>query len=404
MIGDALLLLGKETLVLTGALALVLALRGTWRRAFGAGRAMPLWLLVPAAMFAVALPARVVVVASESTLAPLSVAPMATIAQVSPSMIEPALLALWLTGVMFAALAFFRAQRGFLRELGELRRLRGKLYLASGAGTSPVALGLLRSRIVLPADFRSRYSRVERALILRHEHSHLRRGDIFIGAIATALRIVFWFNPLVHLAATRLRQDQELAADADVLRAHPTARRRYATALLNAQLAVPGLPVGCLWQSSHPIKERIMSIARPQPSSRRQRLGMAISFTLAFGCGLAAWAAQPARAAQEPVDQPAMEDIQYRRSEAPKYPLSAIEQGQSGMVVLRVTVSSTGEPEQVEIESAEPPSVFDTAAIDAVKNWKFQPKIENGVAVQGKVLVPICFSLEENSQQVCNAK
>ena len=29
MIGDALLLLGKETLVLTGALALVLALRGT---------------------------------------------------------------------------------------------------------------------------------------------------------------------------------------------------------------------------------------------------------------------------------------------------------------------------------------------------------------------------------------
>jgi TonB family protein len=380
----------EQTLALSAALLVVLALRGPWRRVFGPAKLMPLWLLPPAALLAVALPARIAVAPAAAELAHPAIAPLPAIAPMLQSQAESALLTLWLVGAMAAMAYFIRAQRSFLRELGELRPLRGRLYLASRAGIGPVALGLLR------------HSRAERALILGHEYSHLRRGDIPASAAATAVRIVFWFNPLVHYAAQRLRCDQELAADAQVLRTHPNARRRYATALLNVQLAVPGLPVGCLWQSSHPLKERIMSIARPQPALWRQRLGLATSFALVATGGLAAWAAQPARASMPPADQEVAVPEESTIAFPPQYPSSALEQHQGGKLVLRVTVSPEGDPVEVAIHSAEPPGVFDENAIAAVRQWKFEPKIENGHAVKGQVLVPICFSPNETAE-ACTA-
>lgn len=389
------------------AILLVLALRAPWRRAFGAALLPLLWLLVPAALLAMALPAPVErIVEAPAQLAAVGGAAVAT-ASVEATIARDAsmpLLALWLLGSLACAAHFIGQQRRFRRLLGPLRERADGHCAASSSVVGPAVLGLLRPRIVLPADFEQRFDAEQQALILAHEHSHLRRGDLVASAIATALRCVYWFNPLVHLGAARLRQDHELAADAEVLQRHPHARRRYADTLLNVQLAVPGLPVGCLWQSSHPLKERILMLKQPAVPRFNPLTGAVVGIALAVGISALAWAGQPARpaAASEPDAATARADgnvdpVSYRRIARPKYPQAAVDAGQSGKVLLEVLVGVDGSPLEIQVAEASAPGVFDEAAIASVRNWQFNPAVKDGKAVESRVLVPICYATEETS-------
>jgi TonB family protein len=123
---------------------------------------------------------------------------------------------------------------------------------------------------------------------------HIVRGDLHANALTAALRCVFWFNPLLHLAARHFRHDQELACDLRVIARHPDSRRAYGEAMLKTQLALHPLPLGCHW-GSHPLKERIAMLKQPVPSLTRWVAGAALVGTLAFGVGFAAWSSQPAR-------------------------------------------------------------------------------------------------------------
>src|SRR3546814_10618324 len=74
-----------------------------------------------------------------------------------------------------------------------------------------------------------------------------------------ALRCVYWFNPLLWIAADRFRRDQELACDATVVARHPHARRAYGEAMVKTQLSAMPAPLACHWFGGHPLKERIRS-------------------------------------------------------------------------------------------------------------------------------------------------
>jgi hypothetical protein len=166
-------------------------------------------------------------------------------------------------------------------------------------------LGLLRPRIVLPADFEQRYTPPEQALIVAHEQAHLLRGDLYAQALAAAMQVLFWFNPLVHLAAARFRYDLELACDQTVLRQNPQSQKTYAGAILKAQLAGRGAPLGCQWQSGHPLKTRIQQLARPAPprAQRRAAQGLLAGCTLVACYG--AWAAEQVGTAPAATSPPA---------------------------------------------------------------------------------------------------
>src|SRR5690606_4874806 len=144
--------------------------------------------------------------------------------------------ALWMVGALAGAGWLWRAQAVFRRGLGLLLPHGDALRAQEVCAGLPATLGLWRPRIVLPADFEERFDPPQRALVLAHERRHIARLDPWSNAAAALLRCLFWFNPLFHLAAARMRHDQELACDADVLAAHPRQRRRYGNALLNAQL------------------------------------------------------------------------------------------------------------------------------------------------------------------------
>jgi hypothetical protein len=151
-------------------------------------------------------------------------------------------------------------------------------------------------KIVVPADFEARYSREERELVLEHERMHARRGDIAVNAFATIWLCAFWFNPLVYPAIAWLRADQELACDAAVISSRRESRRSYAAALLKTQLATEAAwraPIGCRWQSTHPLTERITMLKQPMPGLARRVGGLALIAALTSAASLVAWAGKP---------------------------------------------------------------------------------------------------------------
>ncbi|MCZ4338228.1 energy transducer TonB [Shewanella colwelliana] len=66
---------------------------------------------------------------------------------------------------------------------------------------------------------------------------------------------------------------------------------------------------------------------------------------------------------------------------SPQYPVSAAQDGKEGYVVVGFDISRTGRVENIKIIQAKPKRIFNRAAIEAVKKWKYKPKLENGEAV-----------------------
>lgn len=293
MAADLLRWLFEATLATSVAIVAVLSLRAPLRRACGAGVAHLAWLAVPAALVAVSLPAtsttRVVELMPMATLTAV-LAPQAASTPVPASMPWAAIA--WAAGALAMLAGLLVQQHRFRRALGPLRRDADGLLRSDATGGLPAVVGWW-PRIVLPGDFERRFDAGERELVLCHERTHLRRGDLPAGVLAAAFRCAFWFNPLAHIAAARFGDDQELACDEAVMRRHPGRRRQYGEALLKAHDANPSPAFGTRAFGTHPLKERIRMLARPLPTPLRWLAGALSSLMLAGGVAVVAWAAQP---------------------------------------------------------------------------------------------------------------
>ncbi|GJG89564.1 hypothetical protein tb265_47450 [Gemmatimonadetes bacterium T265] len=95
----------------------------------------------------------------------------------------------------------------------------------------PITWGLASPVVLLPADA-DLWPEDRRRVVLVHELAHVRRYDTLTQTLAQCAVALFWFDPLLWLAAWRLRVERERACDDVVLRdgAVPS---RYAGALLD---------------------------------------------------------------------------------------------------------------------------------------------------------------------------
>ncbi|MBV9725641.1 MAG: energy transducer TonB, partial [Gammaproteobacteria bacterium] len=79
---------------------------------------------------------------------------------------------------------------------------------------------------------------------------------------------------------------------------------------------------------------------------------------------------------------------------APKFPELARARGIDGWVDLRFVVGTDGAVGDVAVVGAQPAGIFEQAALDAVRHWRYQPVMQDGHAVSQRARVRLRFTVQ----------
>jgi protein TonB len=66
----------------------------------------------------------------------------------------------------------------------------------------------------------------------------------------------------------------------------------------------------------------------------------------------------------------------------PDYPPRALSRGIEGWVLVQFTITETGTVTDAIVVDSQPNQVFDQAALNAIARWRYNPRVEGGVAVE----------------------
>jgi protein TonB len=67
---------------------------------------------------------------------------------------------------------------------------------------------------------------------------------------------------------------------------------------------------------------------------------------------------------------------------APDYPPRALSRGLEGWVKVQFTITPTGTVKDAKVVDAMPKEIFDDAALKSIARWRYNPRVEGGVAVE----------------------
>ena len=213
-----------------------------------------------------------------------------------------ALLGLWLFGAWAVFTIRLHRDRRFLGKRG------GTCIYVSGAVKSPCLAGLIPAvyltQDVLQTD--------EAELIVRHELTHLHHLDFLWSLCRTIAVIVYWWNPLIWLAAICSKRDAELACDEAVAAKLPECERlAYARAIL----AQAPRKASALSLAGPSVKERILFLTKKQRTSVLCVVLALLLVVSATGCSFAeltrreAEQAAPAEEETQPKTEPQAEAV-----------------------------------------------------------------------------------------------
>lgn len=138
--------------------------------------------------------------------------------------------------------------------------------------STPAVTGLIVPVVLLPRDAAT-WTAERRRIVLAHELAHIASRDCLASAIAQLAVAIHWFDPLVWIAARRLRIERELAADEQVVDQGVLASS-YAEHLL-AIATDRAVPIGALAMAeSSQVSVRIHALLATR--TPRTRLGRAL--------------------------------------------------------------------------------------------------------------------------------
>lgn len=184
--------------------------------------------------------------------------------------LSEALTYVWYAGMLIVGAWFLFTNLRFARALRKARTpysvegCRYPVYLVP-ALPSPCLFGVLRPAIYL--NNAATASPETLRFVLAHEQTHARHLDPLWSLLRGLCLTVYWFDPLVWLAAVLSREDCELACDEGTLRAlGADERTAYGKALLSlvpvcAKPQNPLLGATTMTSGKRSLKERITRIA-----------------------------------------------------------------------------------------------------------------------------------------------
>lgn len=199
----------------------------------------------------------------------------------------------WYTGMAASAVVILLSNIGFAIKLRRIRkRCRVNncplpVYVVRALQT-PCMFGLFRPAIYITPEVFEDKERLRH--VLAHETAHFRHGDHVWAALRGVCLAVYWFDPLVWLAAELSRRDAELACDESAIASIGedsrmeygrtliglTCEKRSATDLLCCATTMTG--------GKASIMERIKMIAKKPKTAAYTLVAVILIAALAAGC------------------------------------------------------------------------------------------------------------------------
>lgn len=238
--------------------------------------------------------------------------------------------------------------------------------------------------------------------VLAHEICHVRQRHTADLIFMECLMIVAWFQPLLWLYRSAIRQNHEFLADQAAMK--QTDPKTYAHMLL---AEVFGQPLSLVHSFFHsPISKRIKML-HPTSGLRKARfkawlampilaLGMiAVSCTVEEPAAVASTVIKNSPQSSEAAmldDQPKpLNMVELQKTIG--YPQSARDAGTEGLVVLRILVDTDGSYLRHEVVKGNDLPVLVDAIEAEIKGIKFNPAKKEGEQVQAWVNIPFNFKL-----------
>lgn len=180
-------------------------------------------------------------VAVMSTVSAPAIENLPSLAPLSPTVTVPRSFDWWRVAIaiyVFVALVLLlRLSIGLVVSLRLLRAGRetgrmaeGIAVLESNVVKTPVTLGIVRPKIVLPGDWRE-WDEPKLGAVLAHERSHIRRGDPALQVLSAIHRAILWHSPMSWFLHRWIVRTAEEASD-DAAVAVTGDRASYAEVLL----------------------------------------------------------------------------------------------------------------------------------------------------------------------------
>jgi uncharacterized protein (TIGR03435 family) len=193
--------------------------------------------------------------------------------------------------------------RELVSQLASERGIRREVELLRHEDlSSPMTCGVLRPAILLPADASDWHDDATRRALI-HELEHIKRADAAFQLLAELACALYWFHPLVWIAARRLHLDAELACDDAVVSIAD--RTEYATQLVRlAQRLSPNVKLsGLAMVTRSDLSTRVSAILNShQP---RGPLGHVTAIGIACLAAIVGVGGASVRAVQAPGQTPA---------------------------------------------------------------------------------------------------
>ena len=273
----------------------------------------------------------------------------------------------------------------------------------SDAVNSPATIGTRHPIVLLPRHVRDLAPALQRA-VLSHELIHVRRRDWLLALLEEVWCAVLWFHPAARALTSRLSLARETLVDEATI-AHTRDRRAYAAALLAFSTARPRLlGVTALIGRRH-LEQRIALITQ-EVSMPRSSLGvrlavaasavalatLATTASMTMGTTLQAQAEKVYRPGQDTgVSLP-----RVVKEVKPNYTPAAMQARIQGTLWMTVVVLASGDVGDVAVvKSLDTEHGLDQQAVDATRQWKFEPGTKEGKPVPVDVTIEMTFTLKK---------
>ncbi len=292
-----------------------------------------------------------------------------------------------------------------LRRLESAAGIKTPMTIVSSRDNlEPGIVGIWKPVLMWPGHLSNNLKNDHVEPIMAHELCHVIRRDNLLASAHMVVSAVFWFHPVVWWIGMRLIEERERACDEQVLSIGQSPATYAAGILKTCELCVASSLVNVPGITGGDLKKRISRIMRAEPGAplgTTKKAALLVAFCAVVAGPIVAGAGLPPRppAAQDDdaskVQRPGgdVRAPRLRKEVKPQYSERAKREKIEGEVLMECVVKADGTVGDIKIVKSLDPDL-DRAAVDAAKQWEFEPGTRNGKPVNVLVTIAMGFTLK----------